>query len=388
MSREELRAYSKDQFRNNRKAWTGWLLGIAEMSDDDNAGLAIRLLAEQGDAEVFPKLAMISRDDAWPDVLRREAALGLVRHGDSDHAKYGLRSLGVLGTDEDARVLAGFLRQGALSAGLREVAALSLADTGREGAARVLFDVFKDAGQWQDREAAEAFQKTLLDAAGGLPFAATENHFRAVIESPSVPGSVRAAAAEALGRSTSDSLPFLLQVAAGDSNPEVREMAAWAISNQGSFEGGGEALAGMTRRETDSAVRTRLYEAMLAQEDNPSAKLIPVIASEEDDEARIAAWNALGDAVSKSPEESLKSHFDSVVVPRLVAEASGTRSLNLRMRSVFALRRAQTPESLRALESLSISSTPEIATAAANGLRASLSENTPPPTNQQTTYEN
>jgi hypothetical protein len=58
------------------------------------------------------------------------------------------------------------------------------------------------------------------------------------------------------------------------------------------------------------------------------------------------------------------------MVPELETVAMGESSLNLRMRAVFALRRAGTPASRAALARITSTHSPEIAKAASNGLLA------------------
>lgn len=150
-------------------------------------------------------------------------------------------------------------------------------------------------------------------------------------------------------------------------------MAAWAISAHQDETRLGPQLAGMTENEAEADVRRRLYEALLPQAEIPAARLLPRVLAEQDPAARIAGFNALGRAARLNPASPETADFDAQIVPELQRAAGEANSMNLRMRAVFALRRAGTPASVRALEALAGHADKTIATAASNGLRASSS---------------
>jgi hypothetical protein len=150
-------------------------------------------------------------------------------------------------------------------------------------------------------------------------------------------------------------------------------MAAWAIGAHENETRLGPQLTAMAESEAASDVRRRLYEALLPQAEIPAARLLPKVMAEEDPAARIAGFNALGRAARISPASPEAADFDTRVVPELQRAASEANSMNLRMRAVFALRRAGTPAAVQALQSLSGHSDKTIATAASNGLRAASS---------------
>jgi hypothetical protein len=66
----------------------------------------------------------------------------------------------------------------------------------------------------------------------------------------------------------------------------------------------------------------------------------------------------------------LTSEFNANIIPELTQIAVSPGSLNLRMRAVFALRRANTPAAREALTEISQTPTQQIAAAARNGLQA------------------
>ena len=100
-------------------------------------------------------------------------------------------------------------------------------------------------------------------------------------------------------------------------------------------------------------MRRRLYEAILPQQDIPATTLIPQVMQEEDFAARIAGFNAIGKAVGQHPADSAAAFFDTQMVPELQSAAESPElTLNLRLRAIFALRRAQTPAAQSALATI------------------------------------
>ena len=96
-----------------------------------------------------------------------------------------------------------------------------------------------------------------------------------------------------------------------------------------------------------------------------------MVQQEHDIAARVAGFNALGHAAGQQPSSAVALTFDRDIVPELVRFATQPNSLNIQMRAVFALRRAQTTEAQAALAAIATTARPQIATAARNGLRAS-----------------
>jgi HEAT repeat protein len=194
--------------------------------------------------------------------------------------------------------------------------------------------------------------------------------FRDYLATPAVPASLRVAATEALANSTPDAVPFLAGLAGADAEAEVRAAAAWAISIHQSVTDLAPALTLLAERETDEDVRRRLYEALLPQQDIAGDRLLPLVLAEDDIAARVAGFNALGTAARQQPASAAAATFDSTVVPELMRIATNPNSLNIQMRAVFALRRAQTPAAQAALTTISQQAPPQVAAAARHGLPA------------------
>lgn len=342
------------------------ILAMLQTGSDEEAAMAIRALGRLGGEENERWLVNILSDDGWPDALRREAAVALLE--DPLHGRRGesllltaIRGLGILGMDEDVALLASILSGASLPDTLRGEAAVALGRIASDEARDALTAAFAGTES-------EDLRLRLLAGLGHLPFPAVEALWKDFFLQKAEPSALRAAGAEALAHSTAEAVPLLTELAASDSDPEVREMAAWALSAQPAGGSLGPRLAELVRAEPEPDVRRRFYEAMLVQEQNPAGSLLPSIRNEDDPALLVAALNAVGDQVGRGETASLQQAFETEWIPELISIAESNWSLNLRMRAVFALRRASTAGALQALDHLSRNTTPEIAAAARNGL--------------------
>ena len=287
---------------------------LLEIGSDEQVESAIEILASLGGSEAISLLSSLGRDANWPNNLRTQA----------------LDALGNIGTDEAKDTLLTLL--GCISDPSLRAKVVTI------------------LGHNPSNDAVQALTK--------------------ILNSHDPSPEVRAAAAEGLGQTTPAVLPVLKDLVASDPDPDVRANAAWAISTLGSGQSFGPDLASMAQREQDADVRRRIYEALLAQSDNQSGSLLPLINSETDHSALVAGFNALGDAVGRgSVSQDVATTFDSQIVPELTQIAlSDDESVNLRTRAVFALRRAGTDVAIQALAQISQTQTPMVARAANNGL--------------------
>ena len=210
----------------------------------------------------------------------------------------------------------------------------------------------------------------ILNALGRFPFETVASTFEQVLSSPGVPAEQRVVAVEALAYSSAGAVPFLLGFAEGDADAEVRASAAWAVSTHGRYRDIAPMLTDMVEAEPDEDVRRRLYEALLPQSGIPSERLLTTVLEEEDIAARIAGFNALANAASQGAPETFAATFDQLIVPELLQIALSDNSVNIRMRAVFALRRAQTAAAQVALaEIVKHAANSQIAEAARHGLK-------------------
>jgi HEAT repeat protein len=340
---------------------------LLESGDDADAAVAIRALAAIGGDENTKTLAGIMKDDGWPDALRSQAAMELLNTGTHSVALAAISGLAAIGGDANCDTLAAIVRDTRMPEALRLEAALGLGVIGSPRAGDALVQAFSE---FSDPE----IHAQLLDSLGHFPFPQIESTFKQFMAASDTPDELRSAAAEALAYSSREAVPFLLDLAASDRDPNVREMAAWALSSHGPMDALGTKLTDMTRVESEADVRRRLYEVLLVQEQNPAATLLPVIQSESDTAARVAGFNALGDAVGRDPTGVLATEFNELIVPELAQIALAPGNLNIRMRAVFALRRAETPAAFKALADISVTQPQQIAQAAINGLRSNVQQ--------------
>jgi len=275
-----------------------------------------------------------------------------------------IRGLAALGDSEASTTLGGILGDAARSESVRVEAALGLGDLAVPAARDVLMDAFAktDAGDVKTQ---------ILNSLGKFSWGSVADVFQDYIAAADTPPEMRVAAVEALAHSTSDAVPFLMDLAGENGDAEVRASAAWAVSAQDPPPQLAPRLAEMTEREPDSDVRRRLYEALLPQGRIPAARLFPSVLAEEDIAARVAGFNVLGHAAAQEPDAVSTATFDSQIVPELASIATSPNSLNVQMRAVFALRYAQTPAARQALALIASAGRPQVATAARNGLEAS-----------------
>lgn len=291
-----------------------WLWPMLDDSDQRVVLAAIRGLSAIGGDEVTTRIASILNNPEASNPLRIEAALGL-------------------GTMDTAQARA------ALNEALAQMPASDLA-----------IQILKSLGQSDFRDVAATFNQFLA--------------------APATPAPLRVAAVEALATSSPDAVPFLLSLAGSDDNSEVRASAAWAVSSHETVKDLAPTIAALLERESSPDVRRRLYEALLPQDSVPAERLLPVALAEDDIAARVAGFNATARALAQQPDSSVAETFNQQIVPELLQIATSPNSLNIQMRAVFALRRAQTSAAQAALTQISQFAQPKVAAAARNGLRS------------------
>ncbi|MBL9118004.1 MAG: HEAT repeat domain-containing protein [Verrucomicrobiaceae bacterium] len=315
-------------------------------------------------ASVSPTLTAEQDEKAW-EVQRAFAARQTVETGTDAEALEAIRLMGDLSTAAAVNTLEMIAADANWPAELRKEAIQSLRRIHTSRAARALENLLPHVVTDE-----ELLTETYA-ALGDHPWNEIEDVFEPVLREGSTSTStVRIAATEALSRSTAEALPTLHRLVESDSDADVRAAAAWAMSCVRADQTYGPALAELAKKEPEIMVRRRIYEALLVQTDNPAADMAPLIHAEQDISARVAGLNALGDSVGRSMDEKKMAVFDAEDVPELVRIAHSEETLNLRMRAVFALRRAGTAAALNALTQISKTHpTPQVARAAYNGAK-------------------
>ncbi|QJE96194.1 HEAT repeat domain-containing protein [Luteolibacter luteus] len=275
-----------------------------------------------------------------------------------------IRGLGVLGGDDVSRKLDLILKDGTRPQAVRVQAAITLGSMGSAAATDALLEAFSE-------NPSDELMAEILHGLGKTRYHEVAPVFETLIASREAPLELRAVAVEALSESSSDAIPYLIEVAGHHEEPDLRASAAWAVSAHGSAGYLAPRLMDLAETEPEAEVRRRLYEAMLSQASLPADRVLSAALKEDEPATRIAGFNAAGQVAGRMPGSKAAAVFDAEIIPELLRTANQPNSLNLRMRAVFALRRANTPAARQALKTLSHCDAPQISTAARNGLRTS-----------------
>lgn len=321
---------------------------VLESASPEHKAFLAQLIGSSGNPAVKPVLLPLL-DDSNPRVV-----MGAIR------------GLATIGGEEITALLAGILGDDKRAESIRVAAAGGLGTIHTVAAREALAAAFA-------QEPSDELATQILRCLGQFPFPTVAETFEEYLTAAETPSTMRVVAAEALAFSSREAVPLLLGLAREDADAEVRASAAWAISTYNEVSDLGTTLAELTERETDVDVRRRLYEALLPQAEIPVERLLPLIRSETNIAARVAGLNAVGRAAAQQPSSDVALTFDREMVPELARIATSPNSLNIQMRAVFALRRAQTTTAKAALTQIAGSARPQVATAARNGLRATSS---------------
>lgn len=286
----------------------------------------------------------------------------LLSDADERIVRAAVHGLGLLGGDDVSPHLGQILRDQDRSQAVRIESALALGSIGSAASTDALRDAFSSA-------APDEVMAEILQGLGKVNYHEVAPIFETLVASGDAPMELRIVAVEALSESSGDAIPYLVDIVGNSEEADLRASAAWAISAHGSAGYLAPCLMDLVEREPEAEVRRRLYEAMLTQRSLPADRVLSASVKEDDLAARIAGFNAIAHAARSDPASKEAAAFDAEVVPELLRTAEHPNSLNLRMRSVFALRRASTPAARQALEALSLCKTPQIAAAARNGLQ-------------------
>jgi HEAT repeat protein len=267
-----------------------------------------------------------------------------------------------MGGDDVVTSIAAILADPQRALSIRGEAAKGLGTIGTAATRARLVEAFGQASS-------TSLATEILNSLGRHPFLIVAEDFQGYMAAAEMPPGLRVVAAEALAFSTPEAASFLIELAADDADQDVRAAAAWAISVHSEDAQMGVVLANLAEQEPDVDVRRRLYEAQLPQGNIPGDRLLLLVQAEQDVAARVAGFNAVGRAAYQQPDSEVARVFDRQVVPELVRIATTSNSVNLQMRAVFALRRAQTPVAQNALAAIANRAQPPIAAAARNGLK-------------------
>jgi HEAT repeat protein len=276
-----------------------------------------------------------------PHPRAEEALLAMLRDKDEAVAQGAVRGLTAAG---HTAALATVLRDSNAPAPVRATAALGLGGTRNPAAVPALLQAY---GAVANAE----LQAEMLSSLGRQGGDAAMGFLQHVADRASTPIDLRVAAVGALGNGSAESVALLLRYA-GDVDSRVRAEAAWGLAMTEPSRNTSAELAAWLARETDAAVRLRIYQALANQTETDAGRILPAVLGEKNAETRLAGltWWA---TVTKSDNSSgVARSFDTQAVPELWRVALSDVERSDRLNSVIALRRAATPGALGALQDI------------------------------------
>lgn len=287
----------------------------------------------------------------------REMLLGIFSSESDDAVLRGaVKGIAAMGGDDGADLLGSTLHSPQHSAAVRAEAAEALGSVRSPEALSVLLDSYESLLS-TDPDLA----RSVLAGLGKRDFSETRPFFEALLDSPRTDGELRVAAMEALEQASGDVGRFLLRYV-DDPDPDLRAAAAWSLAMADEPGSLSEDLLGALGRESDAAVRSRIYQALENQEMVDGAAMLRQAMAETDPGARLTAIGLAADGAARG---EAREQFDAVLAPELTDVALGEADAAWKMRAVSALRRARTPGSLEALRAIaSRSAEPRVAEAA------------------------
>jgi HEAT repeat protein len=284
-----------------------------------------------------------------PNAEARPLLNDLVHENDEICARGAARGLALCGDPGAVNSLGSLLFDPKTPLSVRTEAALSLGDVKLLGAQSLLMRAMTEI---QD----ESVVESVLTGMAKRPFAETQFFFNSYLGSGDVPVESKITAIEALGNAQADATPFLLNYI-NNPNAEIRAAVAWSLITADSASDISPQLMGALKQETDSTVRTRLYQALENQSATNSMVMLPLVQNESDPAARIAGFDFLAGTLQASPAPEVRTFFNQTAVPELKDTALNSDNSQARLASVLALNRAGTPEAIAALRTISQQST-------------------------------
>jgi HEAT repeat protein len=199
----------------------------------------------------------------------------------------------------------------------------------------------------------EAILSHLLDSAGDRPLSESSAFLRNYLQAPAVSTDLKVTAWEALGQAPGEVGTFLSEYL-GNSDPEIRAAAAWALSTADEPGAVTSQLMPLLQSEPDAEVRERLYQALANQENVDWQSVLPALQKESDPNSRLAGWDLLAgllrdNQLEDSPSPQQLAYFDQTGVPEFKNTAL-TGTPGTRERAIIALKRAGTPAALEAVQ--------------------------------------
>lgn len=195
-----------------------------------------------------------------------------------------------------------------------------------------------------------------------------------VEESPAAAGEeLEAASAQAAEAGGGGEQSFLVAFLA-DADPQVRTLAAWGL-----MSGDGDRpqdILDFVRQERDPEVRASLYRYLQGQRMIDCRIVTELVKQEKNRQTWLASCDLLAGIVHHGAGVEAVEYFDGTVVPELTKSAVNGTDLHMRVAAIIALRRAQTPAAVKALEEIiRTASDVQVVQAASSAFRLVSAEN-------------
>jgi HEAT repeat protein len=313
-------------------------------SDDSMAALELAL--QNGPSALKSAIAQALGESPHPDAPRR--LLELIDSSDEAAARGAVRGLALRADSEAVEALGNLLFNAQKALSVRTEAALALGELDHPSALNLL-----GKAVWDIKD--PTVLEHVLEGIGKRPFNETEEFFRSYLESPHTSADAKVAAIEALANSPGDVTSLLLKQL-NNSDAEIRQAAAWALSAMENPVAAGPQMLAFIQQETDPAVRARLYQALDGQSDADARAVLALARSETDPIARLAAFEFLAGALRTSPGSEIASFFNQTAIPELKQRALESAQVQDRLSAVLILRRAQTAAAAEALREIAAGS--------------------------------
>jgi len=344
--------------------------------DPERRARAIRALAAFGNDEALDVLERLLRGD--PSIAIRTVvarALGKCTHPDAlrllraslgdpapSVAAAAALSLGRLRHPEALDALRSLLEDPGAPESLRAAAAVAMADHPEaHGALRELA-----------ASSNAALAAAALEGLAGQAFAENEALLRSALAGPQLGLDAKLPVVEALADGDADAMAYLVELAGGHREPELRTAAIEALALGEDGEGSAAGLAAIAQHEPEPEVRAALYNALSVLPPEPAdprrAGLVAEALGESEPRARLEGSRMLASWLRRSPDPDLARSFDASAVDWL-RESAESGSRFTRHLATHTLLLAGTTAARDALRDLSHSSDPAVSEPAERALR-------------------
>ena len=308
-----------------------------------NAAMAaLKRALQDGPSQLRAGIAESLGESPHPDATR--LLLDLLNSNDEAAVRGALRGFAARGDSDAVDVLGRTLFDGQKSEAVRTEAALALGGVNQPAALTSLTRAVTELGD-------ETLVEHALEGLGKRPLAETREFLTGYLDTPNVPTEARVAAVEALSQAPDEVGSFLLKYI-GDSDPEVRAAAAWALSAAENVGEVRDQLVARLKQESDATVRQRLYQALTSQEQPDVLAVLSLVQQERNPDTRLTGLQLVAGACRGDNAGAVATFFNETAVPELQGTALGSANPQQRLLAVMVLRRAGTPIAVEALQEI------------------------------------